>query len=399
VNDAAVLRNALVARPDSGLVTTRDFVLARHGGPAAMYSTDLAGHTVLPALVNAHDHLHLNGIPRLASSQTFGNSYQWASAFPPHFERAEVKSALAVPTEVRHWQGALKNALCGATTVMHHDAAEPVFDEPGFPVRTLRPYGWAHSLHWDHGPPVALSFERTPPDIGWFIHLAEGTDEVATRELRELQAMDCLKSNTVLIHGVALNEADVAAVIAHGAGLVWCPSSNLTLLGCSLSAGRLRSLFEAQRLSLGTDSRLSGSRDLLDELRVAAAHSDFSARELLQLVTVHARRLLRAAPARDDVILFRSRSGDPFADLLQLSRCDLRVVTRDGEPLIADPDFEEWFVKRQIPFTEVRLDGQPKLCASVMLWPQGKPQTEIEPGMRLLDQEHRSVIPGISAPK
>jgi hypothetical protein len=382
VNDAAVLRNAVVACPDSGLLSARDLVLSRHAGPETTYTVDLRGHAVLPAFINAHDHLHLNGIPRLQTQRLFSNSYAWSSAFTSHFEAANVRAALAIPSETRHWQGGLKNALCGATTVMHHDPAQPIFDQPGFPVRTLRPYGWAHSLHWEYGPPIARSFKRTPADVAWFIHLAEGTDQLAATELRELQALDCLHANTVLIHGVALNDTDVAAVIESGAGLVWCPSSNLTVLGQTVAPQRLRSLFDAGRLSLGTDSRLSGSRDLLEELRVAAAHSDFSPRELLQLVTVQGRRLLRGASARNDVIVFRRQGADPFGDVLQLARGDLRAVIRDGEPLIADLDFEEWFVKRNIPHTEVQLDGHPKLCSSAMLWTHGKTDAEIESGMR-----------------
>jgi len=130
VNDAAILRNILVARPDSGLLQRREFVLSRHGGATETYSLDLRDHAVLPALVNAHDHLQLNGLPPLSVQTPYSNSYAWAAAFQPYFEDAAVKQALAVPGEVRHWHGALKNALCGATTVMHHDPAQPVFEDP-----------------------------------------------------------------------------------------------------------------------------------------------------------------------------------------------------------------------------------------------------------------------------
>jgi hypothetical protein len=381
VNEAAVLRNVLVAQPDSGLLQSRHFILSRHGGPSETYTVDLHGHAVLPALVNAHDHLHLNGIPRLPQRQPFSNGYAWSAAFQTHFEDDTVKQALSIPSDLRHWQGGLKNALCGATTVMHHDPEQPVFDLPGFPVRVVRPYGWAHSLHWRYGPQVVESFRSTPNDVAWFIHLAEGTDAAAANELQELQALDCLRANTVVIHGVALSNADIARVIGSGAAMVWCPSSNLSVLGTTVTLQRLRTLHSAGRLTLGTDSRLSGARDLLGELQVAADYSDFSPRELLQLVTSNARRLLRADPARDDIIVFRSRSADPFRDFLQLGRHQLRAVVRNGEPLIADPDFEDWFAQRSIPCTGVVLDGHPKLCANVMLAPNGRPRTQMEPGL------------------
>src|SRR6202035_2097726 len=102
--------------------------------------------------------------------------------------------------------------------------------------------------------------------------------------------------NTVLIHAVGLGDADVVDILRAGAGVVWCPSSNLALLGQTISPRRLRALFDAGCLALGTDSRLTGARDLLAELEVAAAHSDFSPRELLQLVTGHARSLRRPRP-------------------------------------------------------------------------------------------------------
>jgi hypothetical protein len=144
---------------------------------------------------------------------------------------------------------------------------------------------------------------------------------------------------------------------------------------------RLRKLFAVGRLTLGTDSRLSGARDLLEELRVAALYSDFSAQELLQMVTVHARRLLRTAPARDDVIIFRNHSADPCRDVLQMARHELRAVIRDGAPLIADPDFEDWFVQRSIAYTRVSLDGHPKLCASSLLSAHGASAAKLERGL------------------
>jgi hypothetical protein len=228
---------------------------------------------------------------------------------------------------------------------------------------------------------VAESFHATPTDVGWFIHLAEGLDDVASGELQELMALDCLHHNTVLIHGVGLDDADVERVKTAGAGLVWCPSSNLAILGQTISANRLRTLFEAGCLALGTDSRLSGAFDLLEELRVAARHSDFSPRELLRLATVDASRLLRVPTLHHDLIIYRSRSDDPFCDALKLHRNELRAVVRDGELLVADPDFEEWFAHQGIAYTAIQLDGRPKLCTSTLLSADESTSMDLEPGL------------------
>jgi hypothetical protein len=377
-----VLRNVSVASPADGNVVVRDLCLEAQGGRACPFEKDLRGHVVLPALINAHDHLHQNGVPPLPQSAPFRNSYQWAAAFQRHFQNPAVKAALARPLTLRLWQGALKNSLSGATLVMHHDPPYGLCEDSAFPVRVAKPCTWAHSLHQGYGPDVVASYRASPLHVPWFIHLGEGMDAVACGELQELRQLGCLNSNTVLVHAVGLNDADIADVVRAGAGVIWCPSSNLSMLGQTIAPQRLRTLFAAGRLALGTDSRLTGGRDLLAELQVAQAHSDFSPRELLQLVTQHASGLLRIA-ATDDCIIVRDPNADPFGTLEGLQRAQLRAVIRNGEPFITDPDFQDWFESLAIRHTAVTLDGQPKLCRTEALSPEAVPSWTIEPGLTL----------------
>lgn len=365
------------------------------GSPQNAWYCDLRDHLIFPGLVNAHDHLHRNNIPRLPQTRPFANSYAWMETFQPYFCTPEVARACAVPAPLRYWQGGLKNLLCGATTVAHHDGWHRALDDPHFPVRLLRHYGWSHSLGLSgpnsklslgpYGPPVVESFESTPSDQPWFIHLAEGTDAVAAEEPAQLDAMGCLASNTRLVHGVALTEEDIERVIACGAGVIWCPGSNIALLGRTLNPRRL---FDAGRLALGTDSRLSGADDLLDELRIAAAHSDLTPFELLALVTDAGSRLLALPEVGGlepgqaaDLLIVRDCGNDPYRTLLTLKRADIRAVVRNGKPAIADPDFADWFAAGGIETVAVRLDGRPKLCARALLGPPGS--AALEPGLEV----------------
>jgi cytosine/adenosine deaminase-related metal-dependent hydrolase len=354
---------------------------------------DLRDHLIFPGLINAHDHLQLNAIPPLPHARPFGNSYEWIDAFESHLKDPRVLAATHVPGETRHWHGALKNLLAGVTTVAHHDPWHPVFEGPRFPVNLLRDAGWSHSLGLGeprgdrptrYGPPVRESFRATPPDKPWFIHLAEGTNAIAASELGRLAALGCLSSNTVLVHGVGLTAHDVDRIIERGAGVVWCPASNLAMLGRTLDARRLS---DAGRLTLGSDSRLTGSRDLLDELRVAAANSDLSSRELLRLVTADASRMLRLRDRgalhpgqRADCVIVRS-GGDPYESLLHTTRSSIRAVIRDGAPMLADPDFADWFALAGVATVPICLDGQPKLMAASCAHPAA---SALEPGLELL---------------
>jgi len=416
----ASLRGALVVQADgpvrAPLYFGGDRISAAPAEDAA--TVDLPGHLVFPGLINAHDHLHLNAVPPLRAPAPFPNSYAWAEGFGAHFRDPAVAAALARPMAIRCWQGGLKNLLAGTTTVAHHDPWDAALDAPNFPVRLLRRFGWCHSLGQapreglpgkvldrlaglfgapdPFGPPVVESFRATPAGAPFLIHLAEGTDAIARGELARLEALGCLAANTLLVHGVGLSRKDTDRVIARGAGVVWCPSSNLALLGATLAPRRL---FEAGRLALGTDSRLSGGRDLLDELGGATARGDLEPAELLRLVTVDAARLLvmpevgSLAPGkRADAVIVREERGrqsdggdpgqrhHPAERLAGCRRADLRAVVRDGRPAIGDPDLAGWFAAAGVEVVSVTLDGRPKLLARVLARPEA---IALEPGLEL----------------
>ena len=351
--------------------------------PGRAYRVDLRDHVIAPGLVNAHEHLHLNAVPPLPAGAPFPNSYAWIEAFQAHFSNPAVVAALATPKTLRLRHGALKNLLAGTTCVVHHDPWHPALDTSDFPVALLRDYGWAYALGWPaYGPPVWQSFDATPADRPWMIHLAEGTDATAQAELAQLDAMGCLASNSVLVHGVGLREPDIDRVIERGAAVVWCPTSNRNLLGRTLDPRRLQA---AGRLALGSDSRLSGARDLLEELRGIVFAGALGARAALALATTDAARILRlpqrghlAAGAYADLLIVADRGGDAARGVVGIERSRIRAVVRDGVPRIADPDLAEWFEAAGVATVPVTLDGWPKLLARALADPA---LVALEPGL------------------
>jgi hypothetical protein len=353
---------------------------------ARAYRLDLRDHLIFPGLINAHEHLHVNTVPPLQARAPFPNSYAWIAAFQAHFEEPAVIAALQVPKALRLRHGALKNLLAGTTCGVHHDPWHPALDEANFPVTLLRDYGWSYALGWpDYGPPIRQSFAATPADRPWLIHLAEGTDATAQAELAQLDRLGCLAANSVLIHGVGLREQDIDRVIARGAAVVWCPASNRNLLGRSLDPRRLCA---AGRLALGSDSRLSGARDLLDEMSGIAARDELSPDQLLGLVTSQAARILRlpshgslAPGVPADLVIVEDRGGDARCGLVGIERSQIRAVVRHGVPRIADPDFAEWFEVAGMETVPVTLDGKPKLLAKPLA---DAALVALEPGLELV---------------
>lgn len=328
---------------------------------------DLHGDLIAPGLINAHDHLEFNCFKRLKWREKYHNAAEWIADFQPRFETdPDLLEPRAIPITDRLWIGGIKNLLSGVTTVCHHNPWHRALDN-GFPVRVVKNFRHSHSLLID-GEKVAASYQRTPRDWPWIIHLAEGIDEAAAAELPRLQQLGCLQANTVLVHGVGLTAADQARVIDSGGALLWCPSSNQFLFGATAN---VTAFAAAHRVALGSDSRLSGERDLLAELKIAQATKQVDAKTLFRMITSDAANILRlpqagriASGLPADLTIFPARGEDPFSAILSANRADIRLVMIAGRPCVSDLDMAPVFAAAKVATARVRVDGVEKLMAA-----------------------------------
>lgn len=346
---------------------------------------DLNGDLIAPGLINAHDHLEFNCFKRLKWREKYRNAAEWIADFQPRFETdPDLLGPMAIPIADRLWIGGLKNLLSGVTTVCHHNPWHRALDN-GFPVRVVKSFRHSHSLLID-GDKVANSYRRTPQDWPWIIHLAEGIDEAAAAELTRLQALQCLHANTVLVHGVGFTTADQARVIDSGGALLWCPSSNQFLFG---ETANVEAFAAAHRVALGSDSRLSGERDLLAELKIAQATKQVDAKTLFRMITCDAAKILRlpqagriASGLPADLAIFPARGDDPFTAIIGAKRADLRLVMIAGQPCLGDLDMAPVFAAAKVATMIVKVDGVEKLiAASIAL--RLKRAAVNEPGLEL----------------
>jgi cytosine/adenosine deaminase-related metal-dependent hydrolase len=255
---------------------------------------DLDGHLILPGLINCHDHLEFNLFPRLGQGP-YPNAAAWADDIY-HPNRSPVKEHLAVPKAVRLVWGGLKNLLSGVTTVAHHNPYEADVFENRFPVRVVKRFGWAHSLHFS--PYLVTCYRLVSRRWPFLVHAAEGTDDTATIEIEELERAGVLSSRTVLVHGVGIDCDSLEILLRHRCSLVWCPSSNLFTLSRTLRPEVLRS---GLPICLGTDSALTGQGDLADELQVARKTACLTAADLYPMVTTQAARVLHLTRGQGEI--------------------------------------------------------------------------------------------------
>ena len=334
----------------------------------------LDGAFVLPGLINAHDHLELNHYGPLKRRERYLNVADWIADLRPVIRSdAAIVRAAALPLADRVFIGGLKNLLSGVTTVAHHN---PLYREirRAVPVRVVSRFGWAHSFGMEDQPVgargerggcVQQRYADTPADAPFVVHASEGIDDRAAAEVDRLDAAGCLRANSVFVHGVAWAPADWQRVVRSRASLVWCPASNAFLFG---QTARIREFLDnspqsARHICLGSDSRLTGSRDLLDELRVAR-RAGVEDDELLQMVTAAAAGALRLAnggsiqaggPA--DLIVVPAIRATAASSLLECRRHQLQLVMIAGRPLIADGALSSTFAARGLRTTALRVDG------------------------------------------
>jgi cytosine/adenosine deaminase-related metal-dependent hydrolase len=278
-----------------------------------------------PGLINAHDHLHRNHYGRLGTPP-YANAYDWGRDIHRRFGRL-IDEARAVPRRRALEIGAWKNLFAGVTTVVHHDAWEPEF-ERAFPIRVAR-LRCAHSLEFERD---ATAWQ---PGSGPFaVHVAEGTDAAAANEVRELDRRGLLTSLLLAVHVVGADADGIARLRAAGSAVVWCPTSNLFLLGATAPRDLLTAGMD---VLLGSDSMLSGAGTLLDELRCARAIGLVSDERLTAAVGhVAARRLGLREPSLDlgapaDVMVVRR-------PLLTATVADVALVVVGGLPRVVDPE-------------------------------------------------------------
>jgi len=300
---------------------------------------DLSAYTLFPGLINAHDHLEFALFPRLGTPP-YPNATEWARDIQ---DRAQDIIAVhrQVPRAVRLWWGALRNLLCGVTTVCHHNPSHPLFSEPDFPIRVVADFGWEHSLAFAKD--LTTAHSRTPASLPFILHACEGIDALARSEFAQLQDLDLINGCTVLVHGLAMTPGDVQVLNRVGASLVSCPSSNRFLFLETASAEQLDSI---HRLAIGSDSPLTATGDLLDELNFCSRQLQLSPERLFDCVTQAPARILRLkhgegrispdCPA--DVFAVRTSALTSARHLASLSWRDVELVVVNGCVRLASPE-------------------------------------------------------------
>ncbi len=344
MSSSYLLKNLRIVNPQSiteaDLRVTRGSIAAIGNGLSRRREDtvlDCDGLSACPGLVNAHDHLRFNLYPRIGTPP-YQNAYEWGDHIHASC-RTTIDTIESIPIRLRYRWGAWKNLLSGVTRVVHHDPYS-MYCRYFLPVDILAKYTHAHSLGTERNFGHILTRRR--PEVPFIIHIAEGIDDRSASEVARLGKLGGLDDRTVAVHAVNINRQDICLLVEKHASVVWCPSSNQYLFG---KTAPIESLWGAVPVALGTDSTLTGSTTMFDEMRTAQEMSSRSPQDILRMVTDIPRGIFGFPTGVGEIIeggiadlfLLPSNDLDPYRAITEANPGLIMLMMREGRVLYHDP--------------------------------------------------------------
>lgn len=187
-------------------------------------------------------------------------------------------------------------------------------------------------------------------------HLSEGRrgDSYNKMEYPYALQMGLVLPGLVMIHGVGLDKDALTDAARKGLSIVWSPFSNLLLYGETLDVVAAKKA--GVNLALGPDWSPTGSKNMLDELKIARRYLDkmkisnrvISDQDLVDMATVNPGKALglektvgRVAAGYAANLLLIDRSTlnahkNPYTALVRAEQEHVSLVVVNGEPLYGD---------------------------------------------------------------
>jgi 5-methylthioadenosine/S-adenosylhomocysteine deaminase len=304
---------------------------------------------ILPGLLDLHNHPDFNIFAAWEPPRTFINRMQWrGSDLYQQMVRTPWNQLAAAKLDVAAARYAEVRALVGGTTAIQ--GASPQFPSEEALVRNVdkRIFGSQIARSMVDLDERSLTGILVDIDAGavkaFYVHSAEGQKDNAAshNEFKRLVELGALRPETVIIHGTALSRDELQQIKDAGAKLVWSPQSNLRLYQQTTS---IKDVVELKiPWALGADWLPSGSRSLLDEMRVARHEMarvglPGDARTLVQTVTRGAAAIaalgdrlgLIDAGRPADLLVLERHHDDPWESVLAADPSWIELVTIQGD--------------------------------------------------------------------
>ena len=317
---------------------------------------------IYPGLIDLHNHVPWNVFPVWTPPQFYDNRYEWR-AYQGYLDTySRWNGALLKQLCERNEYGELMALLGGATTIQGAVYGNSCVKGPlrsvdfytGFYGSEVGHERFYHVLDVESiTPELAADVRRKLADkeiTTLVLHLAEGRpgDRESLSEFTLLESYGLLTERTALIHGSGLDDAALLSMARKKAKLIWSPRSNLTLYGAT--ADIRAALRDKLLVALAPDWSITGSDNLLDELKVARIffddrNDDTWDRQLVMMVTSNPATIAGLGDKigriqggyAADLLVVHGNAARPYGSLVDARVEDVDLVMIGGQPYYGAP--------------------------------------------------------------
>ncbi|MEW5739405.1 MAG: lamin tail domain-containing protein [Myxococcota bacterium] len=367
LGESTVFVGGQVLIDDMGNITCAACDCSASAGAATATKLSCPRGVVSPGLINAHDHISFQGNPYVGTAERYEHRHDWRRGNDGHtlinnggnatnaqIRWAELRQLMAGTTSIvgatysnNGNPGLLRNLDTSSAGQLGMVSGAGGVNSDTFPLGDSGGEEYTSGCGYPSTPTAA----DIPADSSYLPHVAEGIETSANNEflcLSQTGGVGILGARTGLVHGIGLKAPDVALVAQTGTSLVWSPRSNVSLYGDTAAIALYKRL--GVNIALGTDWTISGSMNLLRELRCADSlnatrfNNALTDAELWRTVTAGSAdatatgaRIGRLAPGHlGDVAIFRLKPAGFHRSVIDAEPQDVVMTMRGGKVLYGD---------------------------------------------------------------
>lgn len=323
-------------------------------------SVILSGGTIYPGLIELHNHLPYNILPFWISERKFDNHTQWkgiqgykvnvqgpmqtlgrTNGFPEaivkYVECKCLVSGVTASQGVTLYRSHIRKSFFHGTIRNVEETNEQGLPEVQTKIEDVKP-GKAEEF-----------LNGRQPGKTTLLHLSEGIDHKARSFFQNLKLENddwAINNRLNGIHCTGLLEEDFEIFSKCGGTMTWSPFSNLLLYG--KTANIIAAKESGILMALGSDWSPSGSKNLLEELKVAKEVSRhqggvFTDEEIVRMVTINPAKILGwdqslgsiEVGKKADLVVVNGYGEDPYEKLIQATERNVFGVIINGVPRYA----------------------------------------------------------------
>ncbi len=319
---------------------------------------------ILPSLIDAHNHVDWNILPKWKPGKYYQDRYEWRSD-PAYkaFKKPYDTLGKTLKCEMIKWSET--RALISGTTSIFGTSNLSCSRNI---IRNLENGNAANHIQKDNietkldietmsnTQAQSVSQGLTNESIDAFVvHIGEGINESSRAEFDILESKGAFQKNTAIIHGTGGTAKEFCKMANRHSKLIWSPQSNIALYGDTTKVMIAKNL--GVPIALAPDWTPSGSINMLTEIKCldflnqTYYSKSFTDQNLVEMMTINPAiamnvhdkigQIKRGLEA--DILVISGDRSQPYRTIIESDTTQIQLVLLSGKGLFGELSLMEKF--------------------------------------------------------